>query len=139
MAVEADILMIHDNSHNVETFCLNETGYRAMDYRSPIMLGHYIANERERNWKLEGVRVAHCNCRKAQPAARSTTMDLLSMWIGGKHDELFATLREMPFIQRVRKVRGLCRQMADFDDFNADDDFQPDELPRFLDECIARL
>ena len=65
MATTADILMIHDNSHNVEILCLNEAGYRAMKYRSPIMVNTYVAAERERNWKLEGLRIDHCNCRKA--------------------------------------------------------------------------
>lgn len=64
--------------------------------------------------------------------------DLLGMWIAGNYNELFAALRQMSFGERVREVKELCHAMADFDECNSDED-PADELPRFLDECIARL
>ena len=66
-------------------------------------------------------------------------MDLLSMWIDGDYDDLFAALRKMTFAQRIREVHDLIRDTRQFDADNSDEGSQTDELPRFLDECIARL
>lgn len=65
--------------------------------------------------------------------------DLLSMWIDGKHNELFATLEAMTFKDRIVEIWRLCRAMADFDQCNSEPDCPTEELSQFLDECMARL
>lgn len=66
-------------------------------------------------------------------------MDLLSMWIRGQYDELFAALKAMPFEDRIREYRRLCQVMRDFDEDNSDEETQTDELLAFQEEAKKRL
>lgn len=79
--------------------------------------------------------------RTSTPEARRPCrfrQDLLLMWLRGKHDDLFATLKSMTFVDRAMEVRRLCRAMADLDADREPDD-RTEELPRFFDECMRQL
>lgn len=67
------------------------------------------------------------------------TTDLLSMWIAGQYDELFATLKAMKPSQRNQEISRLTSAMADFDNEQRNDGIETDECDRFWAEIDARL